>query len=45
MVRAGLGREERMLGAGILDSGSVQFIIFGVMLIVIFIALLITIAK
>ena len=34
-----------MLGASIIDSGSVQFIIFGVMLIVLFIALLITIAK
>jgi hypothetical protein len=31
--------------AGILDSGSVQFIIFGVMVIAIFITLLITIAK
>ena len=34
-----------MLGTGIIESGSVQFIIFGVMLIVIFIALLITIAR
>jgi hypothetical protein len=31
--------------AGLLDSGSVQFIIFGVMVIGIFITLLITIAK
>ncbi len=34
-----------MLGAELIESGSIQFIIFGVMLIVIFIALLITIAK
>jgi hypothetical protein len=31
--------------AGLLDSGSIQFIIFGVMVIAIFITLLITIAK
>ena len=31
--------------ASLLDSGSIQFIIFGVMVIAIFIALLITIAK
>jgi hypothetical protein len=31
--------------AGLLDSGSIQFIIFGVMVIVIFITLLITIAR
>ena len=31
--------------AGLLDSGSIQFIIFGVMVIVIFITLIITIAK
>jgi hypothetical protein len=34
-----------MLGTGIIESGSIQFIIFGVMLIIVFIALLITIAK
>jgi hypothetical protein len=34
-----------MLGAGLIESGSVQFIIFGVMVIAIFIALFITIAK
>jgi hypothetical protein len=31
--------------AGLLDSGSIQFIIFGVMVIAIFITLFITIAK
>ena len=31
--------------AGLLDSGSIQFIIFGVMVIAIFVTLLITIAK
>ena len=34
-----------MLAAGLLESGSIQFIIFGVMVIAIFIALFITIAK
>ena len=34
-----------MIASNILDSGSVQFIIFGVMVIGIFIALFITIAK
>jgi hypothetical protein len=34
-----------MLAAGLLESGSIQFIIFGVMVIVIFVALFITIAK
>ena len=34
-----------MLGFGLLDTGAVQFIIFGVMLIGIFIALLITISR
>jgi hypothetical protein len=34
-----------MLGAGIIDSGSVQFIIFGVVVIAIFVTLLITIAR
>ena len=34
-----------MLAAGLLESGSVQFIIFGVMVIAIFVALFITIAK
>ncbi len=34
-----------MLAAGVLQSGSVQFIIFGVMLIGIFITLIITTAK
>jgi hypothetical protein len=34
-----------VLGAGIIDSGSVQFIIFGVMVIAIFITLFITIAR
>ena len=31
--------------AGLLDSGSIQFIIFGVMVIAIFITLFITIAR
>ena len=31
--------------AGLLDSGSIQFIIFGVMVLAIFITLFITIAK
>ena len=35
----------RMLGAGLIESGSIQFIIFGVMVIAIFVALFITIAK
>ena len=34
-----------MVGTGLLDTGAVQFIIFGAMLIVIFIALFITIAR
>jgi len=34
-----------MLGAGLLESGAIQFIIFGVMVIAIFVALFITIAK
>jgi len=34
-----------MIAANILDSGSVQFILLGVMIIGIFIALLFTIAK
>jgi hypothetical protein len=34
-----------MLAAGLLESGSVQFIIFGLMMIGIFVALFITIAK
>ena len=34
-----------MLAAGLLESGSVQFIIFGAMMIAIFIVLFITIAK
>ena len=34
-----------MLGAGIIESGSVQFIIFGIMVIVMFVVLFITIAK
>jgi len=34
-----------VLGAGIIDSGSVQFIIFGVMVIAVFVTLFITIAR
>jgi hypothetical protein len=34
-----------MLAAGLLESGSVQFIIFGLMMIGIFVALFITISK
>ena len=34
-----------MLAAGLLESGSVQFIIFGLMVIAILVALFITIAK
>ena len=34
-----------MLAAGLLESGSIQFIIFGVMVIAIFVVLFITIAK
>ena len=34
-----------MLAAGLLESGSIQFIIFGVMVIVIFVALFFMIAK
>jgi hypothetical protein len=34
-----------MLAAGLLESGSVQFIIFGLMMIGIFITLFITISK
>ena len=34
-----------MLASGLLESGSVQFIIFGLMMIGIFVALFITIAK
>jgi len=34
-----------MLGAGLLESGAIQFIIFGVMVIAIFVVLFITIAK
>jgi hypothetical protein len=34
-----------MLGVGLLDTGAVQFIIFGAMLLIIFIALFITIAR
>jgi hypothetical protein len=34
-----------MLATGLLESGSVQFIIFGLMMIGIFVALFITIAK
>ncbi len=34
-----------MLGTNLIDSGSVQFIIFGVMVIVMAIVLFITIAK
>jgi hypothetical protein len=44
--RTGLiGRSGEMVAAGMLESGSVQFIIFGVMILAIFITLLITIAK
>ena len=34
-----------MLAAGLIESGSVQFIIFGLMAIAIFVTLFITIAK
>jgi hypothetical protein len=34
-----------MLAAGLIESGSIQFIIFGVVIIAIFVALFITIAK
>jgi hypothetical protein len=34
-----------MLAAGLIESGSIQFIIFGLMVIAIFVALFITIAK
>ena len=34
-----------MLAAGLIESGSVQFILFGVTVIAIFVALFITIAK
>ena len=34
-----------MLGAALIDSGSVQLIIFGVVVIAIFVTLFITIAK
>jgi hypothetical protein len=34
-----------MLAAGLIESGSIQFIIFGVVVIAIFVALFITIAK
>jgi hypothetical protein len=34
-----------MLAAGLIESGSVQFIIFGLVVIAIFITLFITIAK
>ena len=34
-----------MLAAGLLDEGSVQFILFGVMVIAIFVVLFITIAR
>jgi len=34
-----------MLAAGLVESGSVQFIIFGLMVIAILVALFITIAK
>jgi hypothetical protein len=34
-----------MIGVGLLDTGAVQFIIFGAMLLIIFIALFIMIAR
>jgi hypothetical protein len=34
-----------VLGAGVIESGSVQFVIFGLMVIGIFVTLFITIAK
>ena len=34
-----------MLAAGLIESGSIQFIIFGLVVLAIFITLLITIAK
>jgi hypothetical protein len=34
-----------MLATGLIESGSIQFIIFGVVVIAIFVALFITIAK
>jgi hypothetical protein len=34
-----------VLAAGLIESGSIQFIIFGLMVIAIFVALFITIAK
>jgi hypothetical protein len=46
VVRARVeGEDAIVLGAGLLESGSVQFIIFVVMVVAIFIALFITIAK
>jgi hypothetical protein len=47
MVRTGLGKGEAMIGAEVplLDQGSVQFILLGVMILAVFALLWITIAK
>jgi hypothetical protein len=44
VVRAGL-EEEAMLASGLLDEGAVQFILFGAMVVVMFIGLWLTVDK